>query len=128
MKNDEGHWIVGPEGIRPAGKPDTCFYCRQKLGTPHTLECAVRTRTVIVKLEIEMLMVVPEHWNDHDIEFHENEGSFCANNFIPRLDAFFERMTEKDQCLCDDIVSTYVREATGEDEAKYGVYIKDEKS
>jgi hypothetical protein len=79
-------------GIRPAGAPDECFYCRSKVGELHSPEC-----TVIVK-KIEMLVLatlpdktvhygrwardVPHHWNQDMCEFSVNQGTWCADNLL----------------------------------------------
>ena len=28
------------DGIRPAGRPNQCFYCNQQVGKPHKQDCA----------------------------------------------------------------------------------------
>ena len=43
---------VKDDGIRPAGSPDECFYCCQKVGQLHKLDC------VIVEKLIEMRVLV----------------------------------------------------------------------
>jgi hypothetical protein len=74
------NWPVEKFGIRPAGKPDECFYCRQKSGDQHAPECVIRERTVLVDVIIQMVMTVPEKWTPDTIEFSLNESSSCANN------------------------------------------------
>lgn len=46
------YWpLVDPndDGIRPAGKPDECFYCNSKVGEEHGRQCCIVTK--LVRLE-----------------------------------------------------------------------------
>ena len=74
------------EGIRPAGKPDECFYCRRKVGRRHTRACVmvdarrtyriIRDGRDIGTWEVDE----PACWDAHERAFHKNESSWCANN------------------------------------------------
>lgn len=48
------------DGIRPAGPPDVCFYCNQKVGFPHIQTCVAVKKTVrlrfLVEVDAEMQM------------------------------------------------------------------------
>jgi len=68
----------------------------------------MRDRTVVVKMEVEIVVRVPESWDVGLIEFQRNEGSWCSNNVIQEL--------KRKDCLCNNTLFTYVREATEEDE------------
>lgn len=89
--------IVLPDdnGIRPAGPQDQCLYCHQKVGKPHEKDCVILERKVKVRYSYEVEIEVPWYWDIDQIEFHRNEGSWCADNSLQEL----ENMTEKD-CLC----------------------------
>jgi len=108
--------MVTPEnGPRPAGKPDECFYCRQPVGSPHKDDCVCFCKIVMVKVEMTLPRVVPAHWDQHDIEFHLNDSSWCANNItndIKRMEAADE---ENCRCLCHNFSGEFLREATAED-------------
>lgn len=118
MKRD--NWPVEEHGIRPAGYPNHCLYCQEPRGGEHDPECVIRERTVVVRLTIEYVIDVPEAWTPEQIEFHRNEGSWCSDNVYSELGA----LSEHAQCLCDFTKFEYVREATEEDEAKSGVFVK----
>jgi len=113
------NWPVEQYGVSPAGKPDECFYCGEKVGSIHKPECVIRNRTVVLKVEIEIVMDVPEFWDEEDINFHYNESSWCASN----LDIPLSRMEQHDECLCNYTKINYVREATKEDEDKHGLWV-----
>lgn len=117
MKKD--NWPVNNHGIRPAGKPDECFYCQAKKGSQHNQDCVVRERTIVMEMKVEVVMSVPEHWDQDMCNFHKNESSWCADNILPTL----ERLSEQ-SCLCDFAEFTYVREATKEDEEAQGVFVE----
>lgn len=68
--------LTNDDGIRPAGEPDECFYCHQKVGTPHREECVCVNKKVKVRAMIEYEVEVPFFWSKEDIEFHRNESSW----------------------------------------------------
>lgn len=113
-------WVVENEGIRPAGKPDRCFYCNQPKGETHLPSCVIRERTVIVRMSVEYVVKVPEAWTNEDIENHRNASSWCALNGLAEI----ERIAEH-HCLCGVAHFDYVREATTEDEETFQVFVKD---
>lgn len=84
--------IPGGASIRPAGKPDECFYCRQKIGSPHNTECVMVTKRVRVRYSFEIEIDVPHCWGVVALEYHRNDGTWCANNALDEL--------AKIPCLC----------------------------
>jgi hypothetical protein len=142
----EGPWVVEPDddGIRPAGPNDACFYCRAKIGDTHGPECAIPIRTVVVKMEIEYTIDIPEHWDVDMLHFHRNDGSWCSNNGMYELDRVIrhryktaidasgaEPVEGWEEMAWSDLITwldacwhtcySYVREATAEDEQRDGV-------
>lgn len=85
------------DGIRPAGKSDVCFYCNQKVGEPHGRDCVVVTKTVKLRYSFKIEVDVPHFWEKSDIEFHRNEGTWCADNALSDISDF----AKKHGCLCD---------------------------
>jgi hypothetical protein len=89
--------LSNDDGIRPAGKPDECFYCKQKVGQPHKSDCVILSRKVKVRYSFEIEIEVPWEWDAETIRFHRNDSSWCANNAIRELEEF----TDDDaRCLC----------------------------
>lgn len=117
MKRD--NWPVEEHGIRPAGHPNHCFYCQEPKGGEHDVECVIRERTVVIRMVVEYVIDVPEHWTPKDIEFHRNDGSWCADNALEEL----AELRGEDGCICSLARFEYVREATGEDEQESGVFV-----
>jgi hypothetical protein len=113
MKRED--WEVKEYGIRPAGKPDECLYCKVKKGKQHKTDCVIRQKTIVTKIEIEILQHVPEFWNDDDINFHLNESSWCADNIIDEL----LEQSERIGCLCGQFKGSFLRDATKEDEENF---------
>jgi hypothetical protein len=70
MSNVPDFPLVDPrdDGIRPAGAPDECFYCKQKVGTPHLYECTAVSQKVRIRATFEIDVTMPYHWNLEDIE------------------------------------------------------------
>lgn len=86
----EGWPQVRPDdnGIRPAGKPDECFYCRQKVGQPHGKDCVCVDKVVRYDVFIkgEKLGTFERHephaWTPQECEFHKNRSSWCKDNSV----------------------------------------------
>jgi len=109
--------LINDDGIRPAGKPDECFYCRQKIGANHNHDCVAVHKMVKVRAVIEYEVEVPASWDKESIEFQRNEGSWCSDNMINEIEAL-------DGCLCnytdfeylEDVgVGGYAKEAENKD-------------
>jgi len=101
---DQVDWpIVLPndDGIRPAGMPDRCFYCGQRVGEPHGSKCAAVHKMVRVQYSFDIEIEVPAFWDKDNVEFHRNDSSWCANNAIGDIGKFLERIDQEDSnCLC----------------------------
>lgn len=79
------------DGIRPAGKPDECFYCRSKIGDLHKITC------VMIRRDVEYIVTIdgnkvgkfiddePISWDKNRSEFSKNESSLCKNNFLDSI-------------------------------------------
>ena len=109
-------WTVGEYSVRPAGKPEECYYCGAKVGEQHKPNCVIRQKTIVARLTIDFVDSVPENWDKGIIDFHYNDSSWCASNILDRLE---ERSNF--HCLCDVASFEYLRDATEEDEEKWGV-------
>lgn len=112
------NWEVKEEGIRPAGSDNNCFYCGEEKGNTHKPECVIRKRTIVMEMKVEIVMEVPEHWDEEMCNFHKNESSWCASNILDDL----KKLDEKG-CLCGITKFTYLREATKEDEEEQNIFI-----
>lgn len=99
ITNDEGWPLVAinDDGIRPAGKPDECFYCHQKIGQPHKKDCGVVKRKVLIRYTFEIVEDVPHYWTEQDFDFNRNESSWCLNN---ALDYIREYADKTCGCTC----------------------------
>jgi hypothetical protein len=112
---------VKDTGERPAGKPGFCFYCRKPTSEPHEKDCVIPKRSVVLRMEVEMVVDVPDHWTPENIEFHRNDGTWCTSNAFQEL----ARATDKPNanCGCSCSKFTFLREATKEDHEKLVVTI-----
>ena len=81
-------------GIRPAGKPDECFYCGSKVGEPHKHGCVTVVKKVKLKATIEYEKEVPADWDDEQIYYHYNLGTWCANNIVDDLKDYIDELNE----------------------------------
>lgn len=106
------NWKVTEDDERPARPDGTCFYCKEPIGNEHKPDCVVRSRTVVIRFMVDVVVSVPENWDKTDIEFMYNEGSWCASNLV-------EMLKEKPGCLCSCTEAEYVREATEADEENW---------
>ena len=110
-------WTVTESSTRPAGQPDRCFYCGQLIGEQHKEECVIRSRTVVVDFTFRTVLSVPEFWDEEQIRFHYNDGSWCADNILSEL----ADRSEKIGCNCSVCEAKFVREADEKDEENYGI-------
>ena len=94
------------DGIRPAGKPDECFYCGAKIGQNHKLDCVTIARNVVVEYSFMLTVDVPQTWDKDAIESHRNEGTWCANNALTEL----LNLSEEKGCLCGTMKCSYIGE------------------
>ena len=74
-------WTVGQYGIRPVGKPDRCLYCDSKIGDQHKEDCVIRSKTVVINFNIEMVVDIPEYWTKENIEFRAE----CCISFFEAI-------------------------------------------
>lgn len=93
--------VVQPDdyGIRPAGEPDRCFYCHRQVGEFHKDGCVMITKPVKIKATLYCEIDVPQHWDKERIEYHFNDGTWCADNLLNRLNRELEERGT-DFCLC----------------------------
>ena len=102
--------IVTEADERPNGKGSGhCFYCPSRIGERHAAECVIWTRPVVVRMAVEYTIEVPHSWTAHNIEFHRNEGTWCADNALDELQKLSNE--ESRSCLCPMTTFTYVGEA-----------------
>lgn len=94
-------------------KPGQCFYCHQPIGSFHGDECVLIEKQVQVDLKLRYCVMVPAHWTAGDVEFHRNEGSWCADNLVEELQKIRDQGNEVDECLCNDAKFTFVGESSG---------------
>lgn len=102
--------LENDDGIRPAGEPDECFYCHQKIGEPHLESCVCVTKRVIGIAAICVDVSVPYSWDKKDIEFHRNESSYCAGNLLSDIDTAHEALGEEN-CPCSSVYFEYLRDS-----------------
>lgn len=100
-------FVVTEKAQRPANMNGKCFYCHQKIGDKHKVDCVLVKKKVKVKmkLEVEYEVEVPADWDKDQIEFHRNEGSWCANNAL-------EELENLEGCLCDDAEFEYMEDTS----------------
>lgn len=119
MKRD--NWLVTERDTRSgnggAGVPHKCFYCTAATGTEHDAECVCRRRTVVVRMTVEHIVVVPESWNSDQINFHRNDSSWCVSNAFRQL---ADLSDSSGQCHCGHTEVEYLRDATEDDHELYG--------
>jgi len=81
-----------------------------------------------VELKLHLVVVVPESWDAHDVEFHYNESSSCQTNILKLLDEKSNRLDQDNRCMCGLIETSFVRWADDNDEQVHATYIKDSPS
>lgn len=94
MTKCEAWPVVLPDddGIRPAGQHDQCFYCRAKVGQPHSERCVTVTAHVLYGVYVNekrvgsLKMYEPCCWGVDDLEWARNDGTWCASNAIDEIE------------------------------------------
>lgn len=89
-------YTVTVKATRPASVDHTCFYCRQRVGEKHKKTCVLIKKTVRIRMTVEYDVECPASWEKHNIEFHRNDGSWCANNALDELAS----LGADSGCLC----------------------------
>jgi hypothetical protein len=105
--------LTDDDGIRPAGEPDQCFYCRSRVGQPHGPDCVCVNKLVEYAVHAHgrrvgtYLRHDPAFWTPHDCESHKNESSWCACNALDEIDWTDEAvrldaaaLTGDESCAC----------------------------
>lgn len=95
-------------GIRPAGKPDECFYCGREIGEEHAEDCVVVTKEVLMEYSIRIPIRVPYHWGEDQMNFHKNGSSWCANNAIREIWQLIKKLKKEGDCLCPVFSARFV--------------------
>ncbi len=96
------------DGIRPAGRPDQCFYCHSMVGEEHKRDCVTIEKLVEIEFTVRIPVKVPHGWDQRQIDFRYNDSSWCADN----LPSLFEEAVElsKDHgCLCPKSKAKYIQ-------------------
>ena len=96
------------DGIRPAGRPDECFYCKSKIGSRHAKDCVVVKKKVKIKYIFEIDVDVPHFWTKENIEFHRNESSWCAENALEEIS--IAANSEGYSCCCHIFEAEYLKD------------------
>lgn len=98
---------VTEKAMRPASDECECFYCYEPVGGTHLPTCVLVSKKVRVRLVVEYEVDVPNSWGKGNIEFHRNEGSWCANNALDELQYVFES-DDSQGCMCGHAHFEYV--------------------
>lgn len=128
--------LVDPndDGIRPAGRSDECLYCRARVGQPHGQECVIVTKRIEMRVRATIAGDVhdgvwrldePYSWDPGLSEFHKNESSWCAGNFLAEEDknsvewsdaGVWEKLKAAEasgSCLCNELAFEFTRVVDG---------------
>jgi hypothetical protein len=89
------------DGIRPAGEPDQCFYCQERVGSEHKRDCVIVTKKVRVRFTVELDVDIPHCWDRGLVEFQYNDSKWCARNLADLID--------ENGCICDTTNCEFIR-------------------
>ena len=105
--NKELKHKVTSEAMHPGSSKKQCLYCQRIIGAYHKSDCVLIRKRVKVRATVEYEIVVPFFWDKSNIEFHRNDGSWCANNMIDELEEL-----GKGDCLCGLVHFEYLEDAS----------------
>ena len=97
---------VTEKAMRPASDKKQCIYCQQPIGSDHKADCVMIKKKVKVRMVVEYVVDVPASWGKDMIEFHRNDGSWCANNAITELEELFDQ--DDAPCMCNAATFEYL--------------------
>lgn len=100
-------FTVTEKAMRPASNARACFYCHQSIGAEHKDDCVLVMRPVRIRATIEYVVHEPAGWGKKEVEFKRNEGTWCASNIGPELDAYIE----EHPCICDGTTFEFIEHA-----------------
>ena len=111
-------------GLRASAWPDRCAYCQAPLGE-HKPDCVCLLRSVVLKLELEIVQAVPQSNDSQSIEFCRGGGSsYCMDNVLTDIEAYLKRTGD---CACSlKATTTYLREADEDETRGWGLLGEDE--
>ncbi len=89
-------FTVTDKAMRPASQERRCFYCQNPIGEKHSSDCVLVGQKAKVRMIVEYEVVIPASWEKENVEFHRNEGTWCAGNALDEL----KKVDEEDGCLC----------------------------
>ena len=114
MENPRLDNVVLPQDERPARPDGKCFYCHEPIFSTHGPECVIPQKRVRLRVTLEYETYVPRHWDKHSIEFHRNDGSWCADNIVSDLEGYLaekpkDLLPHQGYChLCPDAEFEYL--------------------
>lgn len=118
--------IVTEDDTRPSSEGH-CFYCNAAVGKEHAANCVCREKTVVIKATFTLIVKKPQAWDSQDTNFHLNESSWCVDNLIKQMCKKLKIEDKRQEaegissCFCNAFDGEYVRDATKEDEERYGI-------
>lgn len=101
---EENEWpTVAPndDGIRPAGKPDECFYCSGKVGKEHARDCVCVTKRVKVRFTVDLELDAPHSWTADKVNFRYQGSSWCGSNLAAMVTAERDQRDADGSCMCE---------------------------
>lgn len=94
--------LPNDDGIRPAGRPNQCFYCYRMVGEEHLRDCVVIKKKVRLSYTYEVEILVPHSWTPEEIENHRNNSTWCALNGVKDIE-------NQEGCGCERFHAKFIR-------------------
>ncbi len=101
--------LSNDDGIRPAGRPNACFYCNRNIGEPHSSHCVAVKKLVQVRYVFTIGVYIPHFWGKSDVLSHRNGGSWCADNALDEIGSAIS----DSRCLCGNFKCESMHEIDG---------------
>lgn len=119
MIQPETNLVTKKNGPAQAGKPGECFYCNERIGRAHAVDCILRKRTIIVSVTIDLLQEVGQTHTEADVNQIFGK-TWRKDNITGAIES-----ATKQGCLCDLATVKFKREASAEDEKRHGYKLED---
>jgi hypothetical protein len=99
MEPDLSQFVVTAKATRPHSVHGQCCYCHQPLDSYHKADCVLIKKKVRARMTFTYEVDVPGDWGKFEVEFHRNDGGWCADNAIKEL----QDLAHKEGCLCNSV-------------------------
>lgn len=84
-----------------------------------------RERTVVMMVGAQVVISVPEHWTEDDAVGALSGTTTCGNVALTAMAIALDALVDAKKCACGVVHARFIREATEDDEDRYGIRVNE---